>query len=124
MLVALAVRGGDELMEYGQVYQLWNQTEVLYMCYEVQNVFSRLLSKCPNLFYSKRSTVKDTNKIEDRDIPKSMRNELTYLAKCKFENKGFNPLMNKIEELMNEKIPALISQIRELRESLQTETKL
>jgi hypothetical protein len=123
MLVALAVRGGNELMEYGQVYQLLNQTEVLYMCYEVKNVFSRLLSKCPNLFYIKRSNRKDKNKIEDRDIPKSMRNELTYLAKCKFENKGFNPLMNEMEELMNEKIPALISQIQELRGSLQTELK-
>jgi hypothetical protein len=45
------------------------------------------------------------------------------LAKCKGENKGLNPLMNETEELMNEKIPTLIFQIQELRESLQTELK-
>jgi hypothetical protein len=50
-----------------------------------------------------------------------MRFELTYLAKCKRENNGFNPLMNEMEELMNEKFSALISQIQELREVLQTE---
>jgi hypothetical protein len=123
MLVALAVRGGNELMEYGQVYHLWNQTQLLYERYEVQNFLSKWLSKCPNLLYTKGSNRKDKNKIEDRDIPRSMRNELTYLAKSKFENKGFNPLMNEMEKLMNEKIPALISQIQELRESLQTELK-
>jgi hypothetical protein len=121
MLVALAIRGGNELMEYGQVYHLWKQTEVLYECYEVQKVLSRCLSKCPDLLYSKRSAVKDTNKIEDRDIPRSMRNELTYLAKCKEKIKGLNPLVNEMEELINEQIPALISQIQELRESLQKE---
>jgi hypothetical protein len=42
------------------------------------------------------------------------------LAKCKGENKGLNPLKNEMEELMNEKIPALISQIQELRECSQT----
>jgi hypothetical protein len=123
MLVALAVRGGNELMEYGQVYHLWNETQLLYECYEVQNVLSKWLSKCPNLLYSKRSNRKDKNKIEDRDIPRSMRNELTYLAKRKFENKGFNPLMNEMEKLMNEKIPALISQIQEMRECFQPELK-
>jgi len=123
MLVALAVRGGNELLEYGQVYHLWNQTQLLYERYEVQNFLSKWLSKCPNLLYTKGSNRKDKNKIEDRDIPRSMRNELTYLAKSKFENKGFNPLMNEMEKLMNEKIPALISQIQELRESLQTELK-
>jgi hypothetical protein len=123
MLVALAVRGGNELLEYGQVYHLWNQTQLLYECYVVQNFLSKWLSKYPNLLYSKGSNRKDKNKIKDRDIPRSMRNELTYLAKCKFENKGFNPLMNEMEELMNQKIPALIAQIQELRESLQTELK-
>jgi hypothetical protein len=123
MLVALAVRGSNELKEYGQVYHLWNQAQMLFECYEVQNLFSKCLSKCPGLLYNKRSLDKDKNKIEDRDIPRSMRNELTYLAKCKGENKGPNPLMNEMEELMNEKIPALISQIQELRESLQTELK-
>jgi len=123
MLVALAVRSGNELKEYGQVYHLCNQAQMLYECYEVQNLFSKCLSKLPVLLYNKRSLVKDKNKIEDRDIPRSMRNELTYLAKCKGENKGHNPLMNEMEELMNEKIPALISQIQELRESLQTELK-
>jgi hypothetical protein len=87
----------------------------------VQNILSRWLSKCPGLLYSKRSSHKDTNKIEDRDIPRSMRNELTYYAMCKGKNKGLNPLMNEMEKLMNEKIPALISQIQELRESLQNE---
>jgi len=123
MLVALAVRSGNELKEYGQVYHLCNQAQMLYECYEVQNLFSKCLSKLPVLLYNKRSLVKDKNKIEDRDIPRSMRNELTYLAKCKDENKGHNPLMNEMEELMNEKIPALISQIHELRENLQGELK-
>jgi len=101
MLVALAVRGGNELKEYGQVYQLWNQTQVLYRSYKVQNVLSKWLSKCPGLPYSKHSHGKDKNKIENRDIPRSMRNEFTYLAKCKRENKGLNPLMNEVGELMN-----------------------
>ena len=123
MLVALAVRGGNELMEYGQVYHLWNQTQVLYECYEVKIVLSKWLLKYPVLLYSTHSFGKDKNMIEDRDIPRSMRNELTYLAKCKNENKSFNPFMNEMEEMMNEKIPALISQFQELRESFQTELK-
>ena len=89
----------------------------------MQNLFPKYLSKCPVLLYNKRSHDKVKNKIEDRDIPRSMRNELTYLAKCKGENKGHNPLMNEMEELMNEKIPALISQIHEMRENVQTELK-
>jgi len=121
MLVALAVRGGNELKEYGQVYHLWNQTQVLYECYEVQYVVSQLLSKCPFRFQKNPSNGNDKSTIEDTDIPTSMRNELTCLAKCKGENKGLNPLMNDMEELMNEKIPALISQIQKLRESLHTE---
>jgi hypothetical protein len=123
MLVALAVRGSNELLEYGQVYHLWNQTKVLYECYEVLNFLSKWLSKCPVKLYNRRSNGEDKNKIEDRDIPRSMRNELTYLAKCKGENKGLDPLMNEMEEMMNEKIPTLISQIQELRKSLQTELK-
>jgi len=123
MLVALAVRGGSEIIEYGQVYHLRNQAHVLYECYEVQNVLSKWLSKCPFQRPKKPTNGKDKNKIEDRDIPRSMRNELTCLAKCKSENKGLNPSMNEMEELMNEKIAALISQIQELRESLQTELK-
>jgi hypothetical protein len=117
MLIALAVRGGNELKEYGQVYHLWNQTQVLYECYEVQHVVSKWLSKCPFPFHNKPSHSKDKNRIEDRDIPMSMRNELTCLAKCKGENKGLNPLMNEMEELMNEKIPTLISQIQKLSEN-------
>jgi hypothetical protein len=123
MLVALAVRSGNELMEYGQVYHLRNQTQVLYECYEVQNALSKWFSKCPVQLYIKGSHSRDENKIEDRDIPRSMRNDLTYLARCKGESKGLNPLKNETEELMNEKISALISQIHELRESLQTELK-
>jgi hypothetical protein len=124
MLVALAVKGGNELLEYGQVYYLWNQTQVLYECYEVVHVFSKLLSKFPGQLYKKHLYGEDKNKIEDKDIPMYMRNELTYLAQCKSENKGINPLMNEMEELMNVKIPSLISQIQELRGSLQTELKL
>jgi len=123
MLVALAVRGGNELMEYGKVYHLRNQTQVLYECYEVRNVLYKWFSNCPFQLHKKPSNVNDKNKIEDRDIPRSMRNELTCLAKCKGENKGLNPLMNEMEELINEKIPTLISQIQELREGLQTELK-
>ena len=52
-----------------------------------------------------------------------MGNELTCLAKCKSQNKGLDPLMNEMDKLMYEKIPALISQIQEMRESLQTELK-
>jgi len=123
MLIALAVRGGNELKEYGQVYHIRNQTQVLYECHEVLNVLSKWFSKCPGLLYRIPSHDRDKNKIEDRDIPRSMRNELTCLAKCKGENKGLNPLMNEMEELINEKIPTLISQIQELREGLQTELK-
>jgi len=118
MLVALAVRSGNELKEYGQVYHLWNQTQVLYECYEVKNVLSKLLSKFP-VQLNKPYHGKDKSVIEDRDIPRSMRNDLTYLAKCKGENKGLNPLMKEMEELMNEKIPSLISQIQETRGRLQ-----
>jgi len=117
MLIALAVRGGNELKEYGQVYHIRNQTQVLYECHEVLNVLSKWFSKCPGLLYRIPSHDRDKNKIEDRDIPRSMRNELTCLAKCKGENKGLNPLMNEMEELMNEKIPTLISQIQKLSEN-------
>jgi hypothetical protein len=112
MLVALAVRGGNELMKYGEVYHLWNQTQILYDCYQVQKVLNKWLSKCGVQFCKKRSHDKVKNTIEDKDIPTSMRNELIFLAKCKGENKGLNPSMNEMEELMNEKIPALFSQIQ------------
>jgi hypothetical protein len=36
-----------------------------------------------------------------------MRNELTYLAKCKRDNNRFNTLMNEVDESMNENISAL-----------------
>jgi hypothetical protein len=85
----------------------------------VQNILTKLLSKFPIQLNIKRSHDKDKNKIEDSDIPMSMRNELTFLAKFKGENKG----LNEMEEVMNEKIPALISQVQKLRESLQTELK-
>jgi hypothetical protein len=123
MLVALAVREANEILEYGQVYQLRNRTQVLYECYEVLNFLSEWLPKClvqfcKNLAHCTDKNGEDKNKIEDRDIPRSMRNELTYLYyKCKGENKGLDPLMNEMEELMNEKIPTLISQIQELRKS-------
>jgi hypothetical protein len=119
MLVALAVRGGNELIERGQVYHLRNQTQVLYECYEVQNILTKLLSKFPVELYNKRSHGKDKSKMEDSDIPMSMRNELTFLAKCKCENKG----LKEMAIVMNQKIPALISQIQKLRENLQTELK-
>ena len=123
MLVALAVRGGNELKEYGQVYHLRNQTQVLYECYEVKYVVSKWLSKFPFHLCNKPSHGNDKIKIAVSDIPRSMGNELTCLAKCKSQNKGLDPLMNEMEKLMDEKIPALISQIQEMRESLQTELK-
>jgi NAD-dependent dihydropyrimidine dehydrogenase PreA subunit len=123
MLVALAVRGGNELMEYGQVYHLWNQAQLLYDCYEVKNNLPKCFSKFQVQLCNKHPRGKDKNKILDRDIPISMRNELTYLAKCKRDNNRFNTLMNEVDESMNENISALISQIQELRESLQTELK-
>jgi len=123
MLVALAVRGGNEVTEYGQVYHLRNQTQVLYECYEVKYVVSKWLSKFPFHLCNKPSHGNDKIKIAVSDIPRSMGNELTCLAKCKSQNKGLDPLMNEMDKLMYEKIPALISQIQEMRESLQTELK-
>jgi hypothetical protein len=32
MLVSLAVRGDEELMEYTQIYHVWNQVQLLYEC--------------------------------------------------------------------------------------------
>jgi hypothetical protein len=42
MLVALAVRGDEELKEYGQIYHLWNQVHLQYNC-----------TKCRGLFFSR-----------------------------------------------------------------------
>jgi len=39
ILVAVAVRGDEELMEYGQIYHLWNQVHLLYEWHEVQSFF-------------------------------------------------------------------------------------
>ena len=36
VLVALAVRGDEVFMEYGQIYHLWNQVQLLYEWHEVQ----------------------------------------------------------------------------------------
>jgi hypothetical protein len=123
MLIALAVKGGNELMEYGQVYHLWNQAQLLYDCYEVKNNLTKCFSKLQVQLCNKHSRGEDKNTIEGKDIPIAMRNELTYLAKCKFDNNVSNPSMNEMEEPMNEKISALIYQIQELREGLQTEFK-
>jgi hypothetical protein len=123
MLVALAVRGGNELMEFGQVYHLWNRAQLLYDCYEVKNKLPKCISNLQVQLCNKHPRVKDKNKILDGDIPISMRNELTYLAKCKRNNNGCNPSMNEVDESMNDNISALISQIQELSESLQTELK-
>jgi hypothetical protein len=123
MLVALAVRGGNELMEYGQVFQLRDQVHLLYDCYEVKNNLTKCFSKLQIQLCNKHSRGDDKNTIEGKDIPIAMRNELTYLAKCKCDNNGSNTSMNDMEEPMNEKISALISQIQELREGLQTEFK-
>jgi hypothetical protein len=109
MLVALAVRGGNELQEYGQVYHLWNQTQLLYEWYEVKKFLPKCFSK-GQLEHSK-----DKITIKKGDIPRSVRTELTYLAKCNGEKKGLNPLINELEEVVKKKISALICQIHDLK---------
>ncbi|GFG40525.1 hypothetical protein Cfor_07545, partial [Coptotermes formosanus] len=125
MLVALAVRGGNELMEYGQVYHLWNQAQLLYEWYEVKDLLSRLSSKF-QLGQSKEQLCdqdedQPKDKIKGPAIPKCLRNELTCLAKCTGEKKKFNPLMNGMEAVVKEKMSALICQIEDLKESLMSE---
>jgi hypothetical protein len=39
VLVALAVRGDEKLLEYGQIYHLWDQVHLLYKWQEVQRFF-------------------------------------------------------------------------------------
>jgi hypothetical protein len=138
MLVALAVRGGNELVEYGQIYHLWNQTHLLYEWHEVKKFFSKYFPKCQPQNSKKQLRDQDechkelNNKhlngenkitIEDRHIPRSVRNELVCIAKSKGEKKGFNPSENEMESVVKEKIPVLLRQIQEWRDSLLTELK-
>jgi hypothetical protein len=83
MLVALAIRGGDELRDYGQLYHLWSQTELLYEWHEVKRYFRRThTAKMYELFYGKTYVT-----IGNRDVPKSLRDELSLVAKHKNKKK-------------------------------------
>jgi hypothetical protein len=79
MLVALAIKGGDELRDYGKVYHLWSQSELLYEWHEVKRYFRRAhTAKMYEQFYGKEYVT-----IGHRDVPMSLRNELSVVAKYK-----------------------------------------
>jgi hypothetical protein len=83
MLVALAIRGGDELMDYGQVYHLWSQAQLLYEWHEVKRYFRRAhTEQIYEMFYGQ-----DHVTIGHGDVPMSLRNELIVVAKSRYKDK-------------------------------------
>jgi hypothetical protein len=77
MLVALAIRGGDELRDYGQVYHLWSQTGLLYEWHEVKSFFRR----CRTAKIDEMSHDQSYITIEHRNDPMFPRHELSVVAK-------------------------------------------
>jgi ankyrin repeat protein len=113
MLVALAVRGGEELMEYGQIYHLWNQTQLLYEWHEVKRVFRRFHKAKPD----EQTCAEGYVTIRDKEIPLLLRYELSVVANYKNKIKGPNFSNSAMEAVLNEKISALMCEIRDLKES-------
>lgn len=106
MLVALAIRGGDELRDYGQVYHLWSQAQLLYEWHEVKRYFRRAhTAKIYEIFYGQEYIM-----IGHKDVPMSLRNELSVVAKYK-DKKERHKL--KTSAMIKEML-ALLYEVRDL----------
>lgn len=107
MLVALAIRGGDELRDYGQVYHLWSQAQLLYEWHEVKRYFSRTLTAgMYEIFYDQSYIM-----IGHGDVPMSLRNELNVVAKYKNKKKVHELTISEmIEEML-----ALLYEVHDLK---------
>jgi hypothetical protein len=119
MLVALAVRGGEELTEYGQIYHLWSQVQLLYEWHEVKRFYRRIRGAQPDEQISAQGYVT----ISATAIPASMRYELSVVVNRRNENKGPKLTTIALEAAVNENISALLREIQDLRESLKKALK-
>jgi hypothetical protein len=107
MLVALAIRGGDELRDYGQVYHLWSQAQLLYEWHEVKRYFRGAhTTKMYEIFYDQDYVV-----IRHRDVPMSLRNELSIVAKYKNKNDRHK---HTISEMIKEML-ALLNEVHDMK---------
>jgi hypothetical protein len=104
-------RGNEELMEYGQIYHLWNQLELLYEWHEVLRFFGQN-SGCRVWRAGLRS---DYVTISDRGIPVSVRYEFTFVANHKNEKKGPRLINNTLDAVVKENIPVLLCKIKDLK---------
>jgi hypothetical protein len=118
MLVALAVRGGDELMDYGKVYHLWCQAQLLYEWHEVK----RFLSKAHIAGTYDKFHGHDYVSIGDRDVPMSLRHELSSVAKHKDRKRESELTVSAVETVMEE-VSRFLHEMKDLRESLMTSLK-
>jgi hypothetical protein len=76
MLVALVIRGGEELFKYGQTYHPWNQVQLLYEWHEVQ----RFLGRIRDAQSDEQICAEGYVTIRDRGNTMFMRYELSFLA--------------------------------------------
>jgi hypothetical protein len=107
MLVALAIRGGDELRDYGQVYHLWSQAQLLYEWHEVKRYFRGAhTAKMYEIFYDQGYVM-----IGHRDVPMSLRNELSVVAK--YKNKKEKHKLTTSE--MIKEMLALLHEVHDLK---------
>ncbi|XP_069683057.1 transient receptor potential channel pyrexia-like isoform X2 [Periplaneta americana] len=110
MLVALAVRGGDELQSYGLVYHLWGQAQLLYEWNEVK----RILRKCKK--NSEQSHDYECITIKENQISMSLRHELYAAAKDKEEDNVLT--VKEAKEIMKQNMEELLHEIKELRRTI------
>jgi ankyrin repeat protein len=118
MLVALAIRGGDELMDYGQVYHLWGQAQLLYEWHEVKRFCSKF--HITQTYYKFRGY--DYITIGDGDVPMSLRQELSTVAKYKSRKKESELAVAAMEKVV-EDLSRFLYEMKDMRESLMTALK-
>jgi hypothetical protein len=119
MLVALAVRGGDDLMDYGRVYHLWCQVQLLYEWHEVQRFFSNArITRTYGKFHGH-----DYVLTADSDVPMSLRHELRAVAKYRDRKRGSKLTVSAVEAMVEEVSRRLQCEMKDLRESLVTALK-
>lgn len=111
ILLALAVKGGDELKEYGKVYHLWCEVQLLYDWHEVKRFFRKDYSKrtCNDFRHQ------DSFLVGEGDVPMSLLHELRTVAVYKGRKKGLELKMDKMAEDLSKFIIEMKSLTKELK---------
>ncbi|XP_069683054.1 transient receptor potential channel pyrexia-like isoform X1 [Periplaneta americana] len=117
MLVALAVRGGDELLDYGKVYHLWSQAQLLYEWNEVKRFLRMKSRSIETYFYLDRNGYIT---IGDKDVPTTLRHELSVVAKYKDQKRKNKLNISAIETLIEDKLSSFLYEIKDLKDNLMT----